>query len=74
MNNLDELDEPVMSFSGRKKKLKAEMFSWNLAKAARYSGEGKAQCIASNHIHTVYDRNNINVCQASTLRRLQRLN
>ncbi len=67
MDNLDELDEPVISSSGRKRKIKAETFSWNLAKAAHYNGEGKALCIACNHIHTVYDHNNNNVCQASTL-------
>ncbi len=32
-------------------------------KPARYNGEGKAPCMACNHIH---DHNN-NVCQASTL-------
>ncbi len=67
MDNFDELDEPVISSSGRKRKIKAEKFSWNLAKAVRYNGEGKARCIACNHIHTVYDHNNNNVCQASTL-------
>ncbi len=66
MDNLDKLDEPVISSSGRKRKIKAETFSWNLEKAARYNGEEKAWCIACNHIHTVYDHNN-NVCQASTL-------
>ncbi len=29
--------------------------------------EWKALCIVCNHIHTVYDHNNNNVCQASTL-------
>ncbi len=65
MDHLDELDEPVISFSGHKRKIKAETFSRNLAKAARYNGEGKALCIVCNHIHTVYDHNN--VCQISTL-------
>lgn len=41
MDNFDELDELVIFSSGRKSKIKAETFSWNLAKAARYSGEGK---------------------------------
>ncbi len=60
---------------GWKRKINAETFSWNLAKAACYNGEGKALCMACNHIHTVYDLNN-NVCQVSTchLRRLQRFN
>ncbi len=58
----------VISFSGRKRKIKAETFSQSLAKAACFNGEGKALCIACNHIHTVYDHNNNNnVCQASTL-------
>ncbi len=43
------------------------MFSRSLAKAARYYGEGKAPCIVCNHIHTVYDYNNNNVCQECTL-------
>ncbi len=59
MDNSDEL-EPVISSSGRKRKIKAETFSRSLAKAARYNGEGKAPC----HIHTVNDHNK--VCQAST--------
>ncbi len=66
MDHFDELDEPVIS-SGRKRKIKAETFSQSLAKAVRYNGEGKALCIACNHIHTVYDHNNNNVFQASTL-------
>ncbi len=37
-----------------------------LAKAARYNGERKPLCIVCNHIHTVYDHNNNNLCQAST--------
>ncbi len=41
MDNSDELDETVISSSGRKRKIKAEMFSWNLERAARYNGEGK---------------------------------
>ncbi len=41
MDNFDELDEPVTSSSGRKMKIKAKTFSWNLAKAARYNVEGK---------------------------------
>ncbi len=65
MDNFDEFDEPVTSSSGRKRKIKAEMFSRSLAKEACYNGEGKALCIACNHIHTVYNHNN--VCQASTL-------
>ncbi len=72
----NEFDEPVISSSGRKRKIKAEMFSRSLAKAARCNGERKALCTACNHIHTVYDHNK--VCQASTLhchlRRLLRLN
>ncbi len=67
MDNFDELDEPMISSSGRKRKIKAETFSRSLAKAVRYNGEGKALCIACNHIHTVYDHNNSNLCQASTL-------
>ncbi len=67
MDNFDELDEPVISSSGCKIKIKAETFSRSLAKAARYNGEGKALCIVCNHIHTVYDHNNNNFCQASTL-------
>ncbi len=51
MDHFDELDEPVISSSGRKGKIKAATFSWILAKAARYNGEGKALCIACNHIH-----------------------
>ncbi len=66
MDNFDKLDEPVISSSGRKRKIKAETFSQKFAKAARYNGEGKALCIACNHIHTVYDHNS-NICQASTL-------
>ncbi len=66
MDNFDKLDEPVISSSGRKRKIKAETFLQNLAKAARFNGEGKALCIVCNHIHIVYDHNN-NVCQASTL-------
>ncbi len=63
MDHFDELDEPVISSSGRKRKIKAETFSWSLEKAAHYNNERKAQC----HNHTVYDHNNNNVCQASTL-------
>ncbi len=48
MDNFDELDKPVISSSGRKRKIKAETFSRSIAKAARYNGEGKAQCIACN--------------------------
>ncbi len=66
MDNFDELDEPVISSSEQKREIKAEMFPWILAAAARYSGEGKAPCIVCNHIHTVYDQNNNSVCQAST--------
>ncbi len=61
------LDEPVISSSGRKRKIKAETISWNLAKASRYYGEGNALCIVCNHIHTVYDHNNNKVCQASNV-------
>ncbi len=67
MGNFNELDEPVISSSGQKRKIKAETVLLNLAKAARNNGEGKALCIACNHNHTVYDHNNNNVCQASTL-------
>ncbi len=75
IDNFDELNEPVISSSGRKRKIKAEMFSRSLAKAARYNGEGKAQCIACNHIHTVYDHNNVFVRHLHCrLRKLQRLN
>ncbi len=66
MDNFDELDDPVI-FSGCKRKIKAETFSRNPAKAACYNGKGKALCIACNHIHTVYDHNNNNICQAFTL-------
>ncbi len=45
MDHFDELDEPVISSSGRKRKIKAETFSQNLVKAACYNGEGKALCI-----------------------------
>ncbi len=62
MDNFQELDEPVITSSGRKRKIKADIFSWNLEKAVRYN-EGKAPCL----IHTVYDYNNNNVCQASIL-------
>ncbi len=59
MYHFDELDEPVISSSGRKSKIKVLTFSWNLAKAARCNDEGKAApCIACNHKHTVYDHNN----------------
>ncbi len=67
MDHFDELDEPLISSSGRKRKIKAETFLQNLVKAARFNGEGKALCTVCNHIHTVYDHNNNNVCQASTL-------
>lgn len=53
MDNFNELDEPVISSSGQKRKIKAETFSWILAKAVRYNGEGKAPCIACNHIHNL---------------------
>ncbi len=62
MDNFDKLDEPVISSLGRKKKIKAETFSQNLAKAAGYNGEGKL----CNNNHTVYDHSN-NVCQGSIL-------
>ncbi len=42
MDNFDELDEPVISSSGRKRKIKAETFSLNLEKEARHNVEGKA--------------------------------
>ncbi len=45
MDNFDKLDEPVISSSGRKRKIKAEMFSRTLAKAACYNSEGKVLCI-----------------------------
>ncbi len=67
MDNFDETDEPAISSSGQKRKIKAEMFSRSLAKAERYNGEGKAPGIACNHNHTVYDHNHNNICQASTL-------
>ncbi len=67
MDNFDKLDEPVISSLERIRQIKAEAFSRSLAKAARYSGEGKDLCIACNHVHTVYDHNNNNVYQASTL-------
>ncbi len=67
MDNFDELDEPVISSSGCKRKIKAETFSRNLANTECYSSEGNTQCIMCNRIHTVYDHNNNNVCQASTL-------
>ncbi len=51
MDNFNELDEPIISSSEGKKKIKAETFLWNQEKAARYSGEGKALCIVCNHIH-----------------------
>ncbi len=67
MDNFNELDEPVIPSSGHKRTIKAETFLQNLAKAESFNGEGKALCIVYNHIHTVYDHNNNNVCQASTL-------
>ncbi len=48
MDNFDKLDEPVISSLGRKRKINAEMFSWNLETAAHYNGEAKAQYIACN--------------------------
>ncbi len=51
MDNFDELDS-IISSSGRKRKIKAEMFSCKLEKAACYNGEGTAPCIACSHIHT----------------------
>ncbi len=76
MDHFDELDDPVISSSGRKRKIKSETFSWNLEKAARYNGEGKALSIACNHIHksmitttTMFVRH-----LHCHLRRLQRLN
>ncbi len=45
MDNFDELNEPVISSSGRKRKIKAETFLRSLAKAVLYNGLGKAQCI-----------------------------
>ncbi len=74
MDNFDELDEPVISSSGRKRKIKAETFSQSLAKAARYNGEGKAQCIASNHIHKSMITTTFVRHLHCHLRRLQRLN
>ncbi len=53
MDDFEELDEPGISSSGRKIKIKAETFSRILAKAARYSVEGKALCSACNHIHNL---------------------
>ncbi len=46
-------------FQGVKGKQKLKLFSWKLAKAVRYNGEGKAPCIECNHYNKV--------CQASTL-------
>ncbi len=76
MDNFNELDEPVISSSGRKRKIKDEMFSWSLAKAAHYNDERKALCIVCNHIHksmitttTMFVRH-----LHYHLRRLQRLN
>ncbi len=51
MDNFNELDEPIISSSEGKRKIKAETFLWNQEKAARYNGEGKALCIVCNHIH-----------------------
>ncbi len=76
MDNFDELNELVISSSGRKRKIKAETVSRSLAKAVRYDGEGKAQCIVCNQIHTVYDHNNnvfVRLLHCH-LRKLQRLN
>ncbi len=50
----DELDELVISSSGRKRKIKAETFSWI------HNNEGKLCVII------IYDHNNNNVCQVST--------
>lgn len=49
----------MLSPSGRKQKRKAGTYSRNVAKAARYSGERKAPCIALNHV------NSEKVCRAS---------
>ncbi len=69
MDNFDKLDEPLISSSERKRKIKAEMFSQNPAKAARYNGEGKtASCIDVNHNNQAFVRRRH--CQR---RRLQRL-
>ncbi len=45
MDNFYELDEAAISSSGRKRKIKAEMFSWNLEKAVLYNVEGQARRI-----------------------------
>ncbi len=45
-----ELNEPVISSSGCKMKIKAEMFSRVLEKAACYNNERKL-CV--NHIHNL---------------------
>ncbi len=76
MDNFDELDEPVISSSGRKRKIKAETLSWNLEKAARYNGEGKAPCILWNHIHKSMIATTTTFVRHlhCHLRRLQRLN
>ncbi len=75
MDNFDELDEPVISSSGRKRKIKAETFSLYLAKAARYNDEGKAPCIACNNIHKSMITTTTFVRHLHChLRKLQRLN
>ncbi len=48
MDNFDELDEPVIA-SGHKRKLKAEKFSWNFAKAARYMVREKLSVLLVTH-------------------------
>ncbi len=63
---MDSVDEPVISSSGRKRKIKAETFSLNLEKEARHNVEGKAPFNVCTLITSIiYDHNN-NVCQAST--------
>ncbi len=39
---IDHFDEPVISSSGRKRKIKTETFSWNFEKWACYNAERKA--------------------------------
>ncbi len=67
MDHFDELDEPVISSSGCKRKIKAE--------TARYNGEGTDPCIACNHIHKSMITTTIFVRHLHCLlRRSQRLN
>ncbi len=67
MDNFNELDEPVISSSGCKRKIKAETFHETLQKqqASSYNDEGKL-CIITSIIYD-HNNNNNNVYQASTL-------